>query len=378
MRTTTGIAGAFMLLFGAGCAGTPSDGEGRTAEASSYLVIDRAAREAGVRLEGVSARDAILPVELTVASSPKLEGPDGPIAIDPRAGEVVVVRGAEARIDRGALGQDVARDRVAVLGSAAAADALAAEIGGVVDARDGRFVVVGPEALAGLARASMPEGLDEIVPVLPDDAAGRPAFSGALGASLSAADRGLVRAAAPVAPGRRAFEVDDFLRDRLALPPDALLPAAVDCPDPVVGTWVSREHYPTYGDWYRFELHVRRDARDPKTLVGAISARSWTGGVGEGLPQRCSTDPEDAGMQFDWTVRMAATGSLDGDAVRFGGRSLSVERTRCGAAYDGRHYMLDQFEGRLVEGGRYLRAVNNDGGRSFDDPHLFRRVSCQP
>ncbi len=321
----------------------------------------------------MSAADAVLPIEIATTSRPELRGPEGKISLDFRPGEVVYVRGADARLDRGALDVDVARDRVVVLGSEAAAQALASEVGGVVDARGGRFVVVGPEALAGFARAAMPDGLDEVVPVVPGDAAGRPAFSGELAAELGAVERALVRDA-PVAA--RAFDLDAFQRERLALPPDQLLPAVVECPDPVVGTWVSREHYPEYGDWYRFALHVRRDARDPGRLVGSIGARSWAGASDLRLPEGCAADA-DRGQAFDWTVRMPATGEIAGDIVSFGGRSVQAEGTRCGPTFVPSRYMLDQFTGVLVEGGRYLRASNNDGGRSVDDPHLFRRISCQ-
>lgn len=74
---------------------------------------------------------------------------------------------------------------------------------------------------------------------------------------------------------------------------------------------------------------------------------------------------------------MSATGSVEGSSVSFGGRSLHVEGTRCGPRFAATHYALDPFSGEPVEGGRFLRAVNNDGGRSLDDPHLFRRISCE-
>src|SRR5262249_36425028 len=142
----------------------------------SFVVIDRAAREAGVRLDGVAGDDAVLPVEVSSASHQELVGPAGRVKLDMREDEVVYVRGPDAHVQPGALDTDVARARLAVVGSEAAARALADEVGGVVDTHDGRFVVVGPDALAGLARAATPDGLDEVVPVMPGDAAGRPAF----------------------------------------------------------------------------------------------------------------------------------------------------------------------------------------------------------
>jgi hypothetical protein len=378
MRGIGAAAVVAAAAFGAvGCGqGAPGGGE-RVGESASYVVLDRAAREAGVRLDGVSAADAVLPVELATASRAELIGPSGRVPLELRADEVIYVRGHEARLERGALDVEVARDRVAVLGAEGAASALAEQVGGVVDARDGRFVVVGPEALGGLARAAMPDGLDEVVPVAPGDAAGKPAFDGALEAGLAPDERALLHPAVPAAHANP-IDLSAFLAERVAAAPDDLVPGAADCPDPIVGTWVSREHYPEFGDWYRFELVIRRDARDPARIVGTIGSRSWAGGADLHLPTSClSPNPEELGVAFDWSVRMDATGAFDGARVSFDGRSHHVETTRCGPQFRADHYNVDHFGGQLVENGRYLQAVNNDGGRAVDEPHVFRRISCR-
>jgi len=369
---------AAVLLTAAMGGGLVGCGQGAQTEhvgdAVGYVIIDRSAREAGVRLDGVSAADAVLPVEVSAASSQELVGPAGRQSLMLEADEVVYVRGRDAHVDRGALDADVARDRLSVVGSESAARSLADEIGGVVDKRGTRFVVVGPEALGGIARASMPDGLDEVVPVLPDDAAGKPAFGSVLVPGITAEQRATMRQAMPAtAPS---FDMSAFVKSRASEPADEVLPEAIDCPDPVVGTWVSREHYPEHHDWYRFELEVTRDAADPTRLQGAILSRSWSGGAGLSIPAICS-DSEEESATFDWTVSMNALGRYDDGRVAFDGRSKRVDGTRCGPAFHPWRYNIDHFAGKLVEGGRFLQAVNNDGDRAVDEPHLFRRISCQ-
>jgi hypothetical protein len=359
--TMAATAATALGLWGCGQAGQPGTGE--ASEPLGYVILDRTARQAGVHVEGVVSDDAVLPVELTPGSRQTLVGPAGRVPLEIDEDEVVYVRGRNAQLERGTLDHEVARDRISVVGSESAAHALAEDVDGVVDARGGRLVVVGPGALAGLARAAMPEGLDEVVPVAPDDAAGLPAFANIV---ESGDGERLTPAAALVQP----FDWPGFIKSRLAEPADELLPEVVSCPDPVAGTWVSREHYPEHYDWYRFELIVRRDPRDPSSILGTIHARSWGAGAELSNPVSCE------GATFDWTVRMSAAGAFDGEQVSFGGMSHFTETTRCGSSYDPRLYNNDHFTGQLVDGGRFLAAVNNDGDRAKNEPHLFRRVAC--
>lgn len=164
------------------------------------------------------------------------------------------------------------------------------------------------------------------------------------------------------------LEIASQVRNRVRLPDDALLPARVQCDDPVAGTWVSREHFADLGDWYRFELHVARDQGG--ALKGAIHARTWSGSDRDSIPPAC-------GAGFDWTVDMTASGTVDGANVTFGGRDVAVAPPTCGRQLDTREYNADQFSGHLLEDGEHLVAFNNDGGRSENDLHVFRRVSCR-
>ena len=362
---TMATAGMMAGLVGCG-QGPQSENVG---EGVAYVIVDRAAREAGVQIDGVSSSAAMLPVELSAGSRQELVGPGGRVKLELHPDEVVYVRGRDARLQRGTLDAEVARDRVSVIGSEGAARALADEIGGVVDTREGHMVVVGPEALIGFARAATPEGLEEIVPVMPGDAQGRAAFA-SFEATLPAREREILRQ--PVAAGKP-FDLSAFVTSRITQPADELLPSTVECADPVVGTWVSREHYPDFYDWYRFELTIRHDPRNPSQLVGSIGSRSWSGGPEHGVPASCLGEEI---QSFDWSVRMSAVGSFDGNAVSLDGRGLNVEGTRCGPRFESHRYNLDHFSGQLVQGGRFLQAVNNDGDRAVDEPHLFRRVSC--
>lgn len=170
-----------------------------------------------------------------------------------------------------------------------------------------------------------------------------------------------------VARGPNLLEVAAGVRARLARADDALLPARVRCDDPIAGTWVSREHFDAMGDWYRFELHV---ARDGTALRGEILARTWTGTEHDLTPPAC-------GAGFDWSVTMTGAGAIEGDAVRFGGRDVRVDAPRCGRLLTEAEYNPDRFSGHLLEDGEHLVAFNNDGGRSENDLHVFRRTSCR-
>jgi len=59
----------------------------------------------------------------------------------------------------------------------------------------------------------------------------------------------------------------------------------------------------------------------------------------------------------------------------FGGTRLERFDKRCGNVHR-LGYNLDQFDGAVSDDGRWMDVVNNDGGRSVDDPHGFRRIAC--
>jgi hypothetical protein len=170
------------------------------------------------------------------------------------------------------------------------------------------------------------------------------------------------------------LDIASFVHEHIGVRPDALLPAAATCRDPIAGTWVSREYSSSFGDWYRFELRVRREAGD--RIEGEIVSRSWSGEPADLLPPRCRHDARDRG-DFDWTVHMTGSGSLNGDQIAFAGDGLRVDATRCGEPMTVDRYNPDRFTGHLLEDGKHLAAFNNDGDRAQNEMHLFRRVACR-
>jgi hypothetical protein len=175
-------------------------------------------------------------------------------------------------------------------------------------------------------------------------------------------------------PTPTVLDIASFVRERIGRRADALLPKTVTCRDPVAGTWVSREHFSKFGDWYRFELRIRRQSGD--RIAGEIVSRSWSGEPTDLQPQRCRPGARDAG-EFDWTVHMTATGTFSSEEIAFDGGELKVEANGCGEPMTVDGYNPDRFTGHLLEDGLHLVAFNNDGGRARNEMHLFRRVACK-
>jgi hypothetical protein len=150
-----------------------------------------------------------------------------------------------------------------------------------------------------------------------------------------------------------------------------LPPAATDCEDPVAGVWKSHKYDPRFGDWYSFTLTIDRDANDRQKLVGTIHAHSWTGD-----PQQEEPPPCTAGV-WHWTVMMTAEGTVTDDGrIHFGGTSWRFENAYCGRALSSGEYNVDNFSGIIDPEIMEFQSVNNDGGRSINDPMVFRRISC--
>ncbi|MCC7539579.1 MAG: hypothetical protein IT379_25375 [Deltaproteobacteria bacterium] len=358
-RTTWGV----LLLLGAGgCMG--SDEAGRTS--SGYLVLDQEAREAGYHIDSIES--SALPTAFEDGDEAVLVAPDGTRTTVRIAEDEVVRVGAGGAIERAVLGRSASRDAAEVEATEQAARALGEELGAsVTAAADGVWRLEAPDLIAGSAGAAAPEGLDEVrwiamtsetTAATPDVRRQAPIARAALPASTRAAIA--LDPAALIPPSARKIE-----RREWAI--DAMLPAPVACDDPIVGTWVSREHYDQYGDWYYYRVRIGRSGRDPSRLTGTMTSRSWNGDAQRSDPNSCDL--------FDWTVSMPIEGRLDADgSVRFGGTSYRVTDAACGSPSD---YRTDQFTGELFTTGDGLKAFNNDGGRAINDPHTFRRISCR-
>ena len=149
----------------------------------------------------------------------------------------------------------------------------------------------------------------------------------------------------------------------------ARLPPPAACTDPVVGEWRSHHYNPRWGDWMIFTLRVRRETPTSDVLLGTIEAHSWSGGPTEASPGPCAP-----GMKH-WIVEMTARGSFvpATKQIEFWGTSWRVRETLC---LPWARYNMDHFTGVIDHGIQEFQSINNDGGRSVNEPVVFRRVSC--
>ncbi len=151
----------------------------------------------------------------------------------------------------------------------------------------------------------------------------------------------------------------------------ARLPPAATCNDPVEGVWMSHRYHPRFHDWYIFTLEIHRAAQGSTELTGQIQSHSWEGSARDEMPPPCR-----AGLDH-WTVRMTARGTARPDGrIEFGGTAWALEQLFCGHAPRRGEYYLDQFSGTIDREIQEFQSVNNDGGRSINDPTVFRRVRC--
>jgi hypothetical protein len=135
-----------------------------------------------------------------------------------------------------------------------------------------------------------------------------------------------------------------------------------------------------YRDWYMFTLKIKRKEPKSSELVGEIQAHSWDSGPDEPQPPPCRPYLD------HWKVLMPARGRLETTPARahkaerhkvfFGGTSWSVEARLCGRAPGPGQYNLDNFSGIIDPERQEFQSVNNDGGRSVNEPTVFRRIGC--
>ncbi len=62
--------------------------------------------------------------------------------------------------------------------------------------------------------------------------------------------------------------------------------------------------------------------------------------------------------------------------IQFWGTSWRPEQSFCGPMLRAGQYNLDHFSGTIDPTLQEFQSVNNDGGRSVNDPTVFRRVRC--
>ena len=145
----------------------------------------------------------------------------------------------------------------------------------------------------------------------------------------------------------------------------ARLPPPKECSDAVEGVWMGQVY--SLGQWYIFELSIRRAAPNSDLLRGQILSHFWTGGEEDEKPPACTDGVE-------LVVKMPARGTVDASGhVEVAGTSYSVEKHICGEAVE---YNLDHFEGTIDPSLQEFQSINNDGGRFVNEPTVFRRVQC--
>jgi hypothetical protein len=151
----------------------------------------------------------------------------------------------------------------------------------------------------------------------------------------------------------------------------ARLPPPATCDDPVEGVWMSHRYHPRFRDWYLFSLEIHRVSQGSPHLKGQIMARAWEGSARDEQPPPCR-----AGLDH-WAVRMTAEGAVHPDGrIAFGGTAWAIDHVFCGRGPRRGEYYLDQFSGVIDREIQEFQSVNNDGGRSINDPTVFRRVRC--
>lgn len=150
------------------------------------------------------------------------------------------------------------------------------------------------------------------------------------------------------------------------------LPPPAKCKeDDVAGFWKSHQYNPRYRDWVEFTLEIHRVEGSQTKLEGTIVNHTWKGDKKHEQPGQCDTE-------VPWRARisMDAVGTVDNGLITFRGTRWELDEVICGRLPLGWGYNLDKFTGQIDFDAQEFQSVNNDGGRSVNEPTLFRRVGC--
>lgn len=148
----------------------------------------------------------------------------------------------------------------------------------------------------------------------------------------------------------------------------ARLPPPADCKDPVAGIWKSHSYDQRHRDWTVFTLEIKRVAPDEDEFEGTITNDSWEAEPHESAPPKCRGE-------LRYIISMPAKGHVrDGEINFYGVDTWTLEDVPCGTWNMG--YNLDHFSGTIDPDLVEFQSVNNDGGRSVNDPVVFRRIHC--
>jgi hypothetical protein len=322
-----------------GCSGASGGEEGT---GPSLVMLDADARAAGFSLQTSEGTVApIAPIELSGEVS--LVGPGQRIPLVGAPGELLVVTGKRGALIPHTLKDEVDADAVRVEGDPKSVRDLASKLRAVMSG-NGPWDLRASGLLANLAQVDT-SGVSSILPI---DVRVRPEVLEAAAAADEAA----------------AFSSKDpRFADFAGLGNNSRV-----CRDPLLGTWVSVPKFSRlYQDWHVMTLHVT-PGETTGSVTGTVQAHVWNGGAQDILPGPCADNG------YNYEVSMPAVGRRGADgSLRFDAGEWQLDNTTCNGAHWG--YNPDHFTG--VFDGRAIRTLNNDGGRSVNDPFGFERISCE-
>jgi len=148
----------------------------------------------------------------------------------------------------------------------------------------------------------------------------------------------------------------------------ARLPPAAECESDVEGRWKALVHDEREGDWYERLLDIRHVEGSDTELTGMLYVDSWEGGPELSEPGPCA--------KARFRGKMVGSGSYEDGVLIFGGGEFDLTEVACGRAVPFRRYYPDRFTGRIDKKLQEFQSVNNDGGETFNEPNVFRRIAC--
>ncbi len=153
------VVGVVLGLAFTGCSPPPTG-------STSYLLLDRDAREGGLRVEAGSWQGApMLPIALRPEEPVAILSAGGRLPVALRAGALAWVRGGA--VEYHAIGVDMESEKLVVDGDDKAVRTLADLLGAEAGARgDGRWTLQAPELLTRASFMPVPDGVRDILPEL--------------------------------------------------------------------------------------------------------------------------------------------------------------------------------------------------------------------
>lgn len=140
---------------------------------SSYVLLDRDARQAGFGLQLASTNwrgSPALPISIIDpdAEHVSLSGPRGRTALSVFTGELGLVRGSSGRVEHLTLGTDIPDDELWIDGTAEGANALRELVGGKLEQEGSERFVLRQQGIFELVSfLDPPDGIDAVLPALP-------------------------------------------------------------------------------------------------------------------------------------------------------------------------------------------------------------------